>query len=64
MEVSDVHESQRQLTEVILLGVFGDEVPALRHLLDQKLDLLAVCLDCLQALGIINEGKNIAHSSR
>lgn len=57
-------ESQRRLTEVILLGIFNDEVPALRHLLDENLDGLTVGLDDLQAIGILNEGKDIAHSSR
>jgi hypothetical protein len=47
--------SQRWLTEVLLLGVFGDEVPALCHLLNQKLDSLDVLFDCLQGLCIMNE---------
>ena len=53
--------NQRRLTEILLLGVFGDEVPALRHLLKQKRDSLDVPFDCLQGLGIMDERKDVAH---
>ena len=44
-----------------MFGVFGDEVPALRHLLKQKRDNLDVHLDCLQRLGVMNERQDVAH---
>jgi hypothetical protein len=44
-----------------LFGVFGDEVPALRHLLNQKRDSLDVRFDCLQGVGVINERQHVAH---
>jgi len=44
-----------------LFSVFGDEVPALCHLLGEKRDGHHVPFDCLQGLGIVNERKDVAH---
>ena len=44
-----------------MFGVFGDEVPALRHLLNHKRDSLDMLFDCLQGLGVMNEREDVAH---
>ena len=56
--------SKRRPTKVPLFGVLSDEVPTLRHLLDQERDCLDVRLDCLQGFCFINESEDIAHYSR
>ena len=47
-----------------MLGVFSDEVPTLRNLLEEELDGFLVRLDGLQGLGTLNERKDVAHGSR
>ena len=55
---------ERRLTKVVLLGVFSDEVPTLCNLLEEKFDGLLVRLDGLQGPGVLDERKDVAHSSR
>ena len=53
--------SRRQLTEVLLFGILGNEVAALRHLLDQEGDGPDVRLDCLQRLGVMDEPEDVTY---
>ena len=46
-------------TKVLLFGVSGDEVPALRHLLDQNGDRFGMSFDFVQVYGVVNQRKNI-----
>ena len=53
-------KSERR-TKILLFGIIGNEVPTLRHLLDQKRDSLHVYFDSLQGFGIFNEREDRAH---
>lgn len=55
---------RRQLTKVLSLGIFNNEVPTLRHLSYQKRDRLLVRLDRLQMFGIVDEVKGVTHHDR